>query len=607
MQGYQGLSWKTRGGASPQGRPRIYFCCHPDDFARLFEPLSDELLDIQRDASVWYYDPAEGIPGSQEFLEDLAQMQLFVVPVTSSFLYGESQARSKELPLAFEGHIPVLPLMQGMRPDQGYEQVFGDLQCLDREATEADPTAIPYVERLRTYLSAVLVGDELAARVRAAFDAYVFLSYRKRDRAAAQRVMRLIHEDPLCRSVAIWYDEFLVPGEGFNQAILDALQHCSVFALVVTPNLLEHSNYVLTTEWPRARDAGKPVLPVEVEQTDAAELARLYVGLGETIPEADRAAVAERFSGLLRGVALAANADDPAHNYLVGLAYLMGIDVEVDHPRAVSLITSAAEAGLIEALERLVAMHNTGEGVERDYHKAIGWQERLVEVLRERARDEAKGSADLRLGKALCDLGDYRMAVWAPFRKTNGGGTSKASSPSARSCSRDVACPATRALSGMRKSCWPSLGSRGKKSSQVTRTWLQAEAERSLSGYLLLIRRRVVIVVEAGLPATGDSLELILGELVPLLLGGGRQAGGPRAPHLQQRHPRTQHGRYSRLRDGSAARGAALRLRLGVWTFRSRQDVVDESASTVCLACACACVQRHRCVLGPVVVRPACA
>ncbi len=37
------LLFKTRGG-SPQGKPRVYFCCHPDDFDRFFEPISEEIL-----------------------------------------------------------------------------------------------------------------------------------------------------------------------------------------------------------------------------------------------------------------------------------------------------------------------------------------------------------------------------------------------------------------------------------------------------------------------------------------------------------------------------------------------------------------------------------
>ena len=53
-------------------------------------------------------------------------------------------------------------------------------------------------------------------KIRAAFDAYIFLSYRKKDRAYAQELMHLIHKNRFCKDIAIWYDEFLTPGESFR-------------------------------------------------------------------------------------------------------------------------------------------------------------------------------------------------------------------------------------------------------------------------------------------------------------------------------------------------------------------------------------------------------
>ncbi len=401
MSGNNTLGYRTRGNASPQGRPRVYLCGHPDDLAGQLEVIADEILGLQANAAIWYRDPAYG-PDAALSPDELAQMQLVVVPVTQRFLHEDCAARLEELPCAVEQHVPVLPVLDDIALASEFNRLCGDLQCLDRHAQEHDPTALPYRERLARFLGSVLVDDDLAARVRAAFDAYVFLSYRKRDRAEAQQVMRLIHANPLCRDIAIWYDEFLVPGEGFNQAIMDALQKSAVFTLVVTPSLLQNPNYVMTTEWPAARDAGKPTLPIEALPTDPGQLASLYLGLGGTISAKDRDAVGKRLEEVLRGIALKRRAGEPAHDYLIGLAYLSGIDVEVDRDRALGLITAAAEADLPEACERLVAMYRNGEGVVRSYRTAIAWQERLIEILKGREGDLRFPSA--RLHKALDSL-----------------------------------------------------------------------------------------------------------------------------------------------------------------------------------------------------------
>ncbi len=215
------LHYKTRGNGSPQGKPRVYFCCHAEDFSKFFESISDEILQLQN-CAIWYKD---GEIPQEKLLPDLRQMQLFVMPVTSRLLRTENEALSVEFQFAMEQHIPVLPLMQESGLSDLFNQRCGDLQFLDKHQT--DSTAISYGEKLKRYLASVLIGDELAEKIRAAFDAYVFLSYRKKDRQYAQELMRLIHKNDFARDIALWYDEFLTPGEDFNESIRAALEKAS--------------------------------------------------------------------------------------------------------------------------------------------------------------------------------------------------------------------------------------------------------------------------------------------------------------------------------------------------------------------------------------------
>ena len=369
------LTYKTRGNSSPQGKQRVYFCCHPADFSAFLEPITEEIL-ARQNCAVWYADPAT--PRDEAFLDDLKEMQLFVMPVTSRLLHSDNYALTVEFPFAIAHHIPVLPLMQEAGLDSVFNEKCGDLQFLDKHQT--DPTALPYEEKLDKYLSGVLVGDELAERVRAAFDAYVFLSYRKKDRQHARELMRLIHAHPFCRDIAIWYDEFLTPGENFNDAIRAALEKSGLFVLTVTPNLVNEPNYVQQIEYPMAVEREKPVLPAEMVSTDADALADRYPGLPPCADAHDGPALSAALLAAVQRLAIEENDRSPQHNFFIGLAYLGGIDVEVDHNRAVALITGAAEAGLAEAAQKLVEMYRGGVGVERDYEEAIRWQEKLVEL-----------------------------------------------------------------------------------------------------------------------------------------------------------------------------------------------------------------------------------
>ena len=374
------LKYKTRGNVSPKGKAKVYFCCHEKDFDRYFDIISDELLELCS-CSVWY----KGEKGTADS-DDLGEMSLFVMPVTSQLMYTENDALKTEFAFALNNNIPVLPVMM----EDGLVQIFnekcGDIQFLDRN--NADITAISYKEKLGKYLNSVLIGDELAEKIRAAFDAYIFLSYRKKDRKYAQELMKLIHKNDFCRDIAIWYDEFLTPGEDFNDSIKAALEKSGLFVMTVTPNLVNEENYIVNTEYPMAKKAHKPVVPFEMVPTDREKLNEIFEELPAVADSKNHVVVTETLLEAVKKLAIKENDGSPQHNFFIGLAYLGGVDVEVDYERALELITYAAERGLSEADKKLVEMYNNGIGVQRDRKIAVKWQEKLIDDLEKEDSDD---------------------------------------------------------------------------------------------------------------------------------------------------------------------------------------------------------------------------
>lgn len=397
------IKHKTRGNTSAQGKQRVFFCCHPADYERYFKSISDEILKKQN-CAIYYYE-LKTVVSDEERALDLAQMQLFVMPITTKLLTEDSVAM-KDFAFAVKHKIPVLPLMQERGLEKLYSTKIGNLQFLDKHANERDVTAISYDEKLGKYLSSVLVSDETAEKVRAAFDAYIFLSYRKKDRKYAQELMRLIHKNEFCRDIAIWYDEFLTPGKDFNDMIKSALDKSELFMLNVTPSLLEKGNYIVDKEFPLAKESGKNILPAETVKTDREQLKKMYADIPAVIDSNDDEKLSQALLNALKNIAKRENDGDPEHNFFIGLAYLNGIDVEKDGERALSLITSAAESGLPEAMEKLIAMYRDGDGVKRDYKKALEWQEKLCDCYREIFNKDKSEENATKLYDSLMYLGD---------------------------------------------------------------------------------------------------------------------------------------------------------------------------------------------------------
>ncbi|MBQ7045942.1 MAG: tetratricopeptide repeat protein [Clostridia bacterium] len=406
---------KTLDKIDIEKKPRVYFTCHPDDFDKYFKKVCEDIFKTH-DCAIYYTEDMNEVIPEDEKQVDLGRNNLFVVPVTFKLLTTPNRAMDDDIPYAVQEHIAVLPIMMEHGIEEFYSDPhkFGELQYINPFST--DLTEISYEEKLKNYLESVLVSDETAKRIRAAFDTYIFLSYRKKDRKYANELMRLIHSIPECRDVAIWFDEFLTPGESFKDNISKMLNNSKLFALLVTPNLLEEPNgkpnFVMGEEYPAAKQSDIDILPAEMEYTDKAALETKFQGLPNCVNPYDNEAFKTR---LLETITKLANqsSDMPEHNFLIGLAYLDGIDVEVDRERGVQLILSAAEAGLVEAMKKLCYIYRTGKGAKCDCKEEVKWAERIVDYYVQQCGNEHTDTLDAleNLGFAYDDLGNYHKAL----------------------------------------------------------------------------------------------------------------------------------------------------------------------------------------------------
>ncbi len=373
------FEYKIRGKGDPYGRQNVFFTCHPSDFRLYFEQISQIILK-KYDCTIWYCQ--EKPDDEKEYAIRISEMQLLVIPVTEKFLTGKNRARDFDLPFALEHHIPVLPLLLTSGLEEQFAKICGDIHFIDRNA--CDTTTLTFEEKIIKFLSATLVSDELMQKIKEAFYARIFLSYRKKDRVLANKLMKLIHDIPFCWDISIWFDEYLVPGESFNHAIAEAMRNSHLFVLCVTENLIEEGNYVQLVEYPKAREMSLPVLPIIPEKMTF-EQRELLKKKYEDIPDGIEAGNTEQLKNCFyknfTDIAVSVRSDDPMHLFFIGLAYLNGIDVELDYDRATELISQASNANYAPAMEKLANMYRIGEGVSRNYEMALSMYEKLINVI----------------------------------------------------------------------------------------------------------------------------------------------------------------------------------------------------------------------------------
>ena len=370
------LSIITRGNSSTKRKPKIYISYHPKD-KDLIKDIAEDILSFY-DCAIFYCENYENITDIEEHFQNLLGMNLFVMIITSNYLNDNNFALDTEFSFAKKVHLPLLPLMQESNLDYLFNQKCGDLQYLNKNVITDNE--IPFEEKLQKFLDSVLYKDDLVNKIKSSFDGYIFLSYRKKDRKHAQRLMKLIHENDFCRDVAIWYDEFLIPGENFNDMIAEVLNKSDIVALAITPNIVNEPNYIMSIEYPLAKKIGKVIIPAELVPTNISELKEKYEGLSSIVNVNDFNLLTKSLSEALSNLKLRNKDNDPLHNYFIGLAYLYGIDVEKNVNRGSFLIISSATNNCIDAIKKLVSMYLNGDGVNKDYNQAIVWQKKLVDI-----------------------------------------------------------------------------------------------------------------------------------------------------------------------------------------------------------------------------------
>lgn len=152
----------------PQGKPKVYFCCHPADFDKYYDIISNTIISIF-DCSIYYCDNSQQEDGF--FLTDLSQMNVFVVPVTTKMLCTPNRAMDNEIPYALESHIPIIPIILESGLDEIVFYKLHDIVCINWHADDG----INYLaEQLKKTLDPVLLP-------RVSEGSWIFLSHSSAD------------------------------------------------------------------------------------------------------------------------------------------------------------------------------------------------------------------------------------------------------------------------------------------------------------------------------------------------------------------------------------------------------------------------------------------
>lgn len=155
-------------------------------------------------------------------------------------------------------------------------------------------------------------------------DPNIFLSYRKKDHTKALELLNIIHSQPKFKALSVWYDDFLVAGENYNDNIDTQLKSCDFMVMCITKNILEPDNYVLKVEYPKAIALGKKIIPIAMEEIDVDLLEKLCPKIGTVISVSDTSKICSAFSKVIDDLNIKLKSLTPEEMGQLGKFYLEG-------------------------------------------------------------------------------------------------------------------------------------------------------------------------------------------------------------------------------------------------------------------------------------------
>ena len=355
---------------------RVFLSLDPQNISDRNELIISDLLSMDAgagfDCVVLYHEiPEQDIDTTllRNELQNIAVVVLWVTEELLQMMYAGKLP--EEYKLAMELQRPILPIAK-------YATLLSEFTRAAKAGVHGIAKDDPeYRTKLKSQLDKIFISKANVKLVQSIFPARIFLSYRKTDIEKAREFMKIFHNIEGFEAISIWYDNFLSAGRLYDDEIFEAIDKCDVFVLFATKNIYAKNyegkaNYVVSTEYPYAKKKGKPIIAVDVGDSDRKKLSKVFRKV-DIISVDDRETLASVFNELLKHTELAKfnkfnmNADDLSLGYnlfLLSTAYSFGVGVERDAKKAIELVGKATRGAADILMENMppdhIALANLG-------------------------------------------------------------------------------------------------------------------------------------------------------------------------------------------------------------------------------------------------------
>ena len=363
-----------------EGYRRIYFSYASNKSNMDIVNMSSILMDEVK-YDLYYCDYKVHTDISEDDLrESLKEMDLLIIFVDKDY-FPISSINQLEQDIAKEINVPVLPILNDDEYISLFNEAFKHTQCL-RAKEHSFPEKLD--KFLRTTFNDTIKFDR--EKIKKIFSSPIFLSYRKKDIEDLRLLLENLHEEEELKPYQFWYDDFLNPGNVYDDEILEAMEASKIFILFITNNTFEEGNYVKEVEYPYAVSHNKNIIAVKIEEISEKQVKKEFPEVKKIFDCFDIKNIKEYILKHLEKIDI----DSPETQFLLGQAYYHGVVVERNYPNAHTFFQYAADNGIAQTYKYLAVLDYEGFSGNSNIRSAVNHQQKHLENCCDKNRNKTE-------------------------------------------------------------------------------------------------------------------------------------------------------------------------------------------------------------------------
>lgn len=310
------------------------------------------------------------LPISEEDVEIIKHIPTAVVFIDKNIYEEKGEFLVSVLPALKNANVRIIPIIVDEETVSQYQSVFGDIEYLKLD----DQSFAARINEIFDYLE----NNSKSNKLNKIFDKKIFVSYRKKDIKEVLRFLKVIRKADELKFVTFWFDYFLTPGEEFNDEISSEIDESDLVIVMVTRNVFENDNYIITNEYPYALKSKKPIIAIKLEDLSSFKIKHKFKHLMGLFDLNDP----KLTNDICKILKIDTNSQaDSSKLYQAGLCYLEGFGVEKDSSLGERCLIEAAEKENKKAIRELATRYKCGNGLPKNVEKSVYWYEKMKDEL----------------------------------------------------------------------------------------------------------------------------------------------------------------------------------------------------------------------------------